>query len=138
MLHSRHLHKILFLNNGIVLNSSVTKFAKASIGSVTTYVENNRLAYGWLATVRGGRGVITLAMAGISPAEMIYLCDQNSASYGFFTPVTHIPIVNPDHVYLEPVSELVVFSYAYLDEIRQHLRQFVENGGRLTSILELI
>jgi len=86
----------------------------------------------------GGRGVITLAMAGISPAEMIYLCDQNSASYGFFTPVTHIPIVNPDHVYFEPVSELVVFSYAYLDEIKQHLRRFVENGGRLTSILELI
>lgn len=86
----------------------------------------------------GGRGVITLAMAGVSSSEMLYLCDQNSAFHGFFTPVTHIPIVKPDHVYLEPVSELVVFSYAYLDEIRKDLRQFIENGGILTSILELI
>lgn len=86
----------------------------------------------------GGRGVITLAMAGISSSEMIYLCDQNIAFHGLFTPVTHIPIVNPDHVYLEPVSELVVFSYSYFDEIKQHFQRFIENGGRLTSILELI
>ncbi|MBL9126631.1 MAG: methyltransferase domain-containing protein [Verrucomicrobiales bacterium] len=86
----------------------------------------------------GGRGVMTLAMAGITRKEIAYLCDQNAGFYGRLTPATHIPVVAPEHVFVQPVDELIVFSYAYLEEIRERLRHFVESGGRLTSFLDLI
>jgi protein-L-isoaspartate O-methyltransferase len=81
----------------------------------------------------GGRGVMTLAMAGIGPDDVAYLCDQNPSFHGLHTPATHIPVVAPEHVHSDPVDELVVFSYAYMEEIRARLAPF---PGRLTSILD--
>ncbi|MBL9138095.1 MAG: methyltransferase domain-containing protein [Verrucomicrobiales bacterium] len=86
----------------------------------------------------GGRGVMTLAMSGLGCDEVRYLCDQNASFHGLFTPATHLPVVPPEHVDREPVDELVVFSYAYLEEIRQRLSNFARRGGRFTSILDLI
>lgn len=86
----------------------------------------------------GGRGVMTLAMAGISNREIEYLCDQNSSFHGLLTPATHIPVVSPDHAESDPVDELIVFSYAYMSEIRERLHHFAGRGGRFTSILDLI
>ncbi len=83
----------------------------------------------------GGRGVMTLAMAGLGPEDIAYLCDQNTSFHGLYTPATHIPVVAPEHVHQEPVDELVVFSYAYLEEIRSRLSPF---AGKFTSILDLM
>lgn len=83
----------------------------------------------------GGRGVMTLAMTGVGPADIAYLCDQNPSFHGLYTPASHVPVVPPEHVHSEPVDELVVFSYAYMEEIRARLSPF---AGRLTSILDLI
>lgn len=86
----------------------------------------------------GGRGVMTLAMAGLGRDDVRYLCDQNASFHGLYTPATHLPVVAPEHVDREPVDELVVFSYAYLEEIRQRLSGFAGRGGRFTSILDLL
>jgi hypothetical protein len=85
-----------------------------------------------------GRGVMTLAMGGVGRDEIRYLCDQNSRFHGLLTPVTHIPVVPPEQVDMEPADELVVFSYAYLGEIRHRLAGFADRGGRFTSILDLL
>lgn len=81
----------------------------------------------------GGRGVMTLAMAGVGPEDLAYLCDQNTSFHGLYTPATHIPVVAPEHVHRQPVDTLVVFSYAYMDEIRARLKPF---EGRCVSILD--
>ena len=86
----------------------------------------------------GGRGVMTLAMAGISNAEIDYLCDQNTGFHGLYTPATHIPIVSPDHVSIDPVDELIVFSFGYLNEIRSALADFLDRGGKITSMLDFL
>jgi hypothetical protein len=78
---------------------------------------------------------MTLAMAGLGPEDIAYLCDQNTSFHGLYTPATHIPVVAPEHVHQEPVDELVVFSYAYLEEIRSRLSPF---AGKFTSILDLM
>src|SRR5690606_34793146 len=83
----------------------------------------------------GGRGVWAMAMAGLTRAEIAYLADQNPSFHGLFTPATHIPVVSPEHIRSEPVDELVVFSYAYLEEIRARVGSW---AGKYTSILELM
>lgn len=85
----------------------------------------------------GGRGVMTLAQAGISPGELTYLCDQNAAFRGLMTPKTHIPVDGPDRLARDPVDDLVVFSYGYIDEIRRHVQSLVP-GISIHPLLDLI
>lgn len=86
----------------------------------------------------GGRGVMTLAMAGLTHHEIAYLCDRNSSFHGLYTPGSHIPVVPPEQLVRDPVDELIVFSFGYLDEIRQQQSEFVARGGQITSMLELL
>ena len=86
----------------------------------------------------GGRGVMTLAMAGLTHTDIDFLCDQNQAFHGLYTPITHIPIRPPAALNENPVDELIVFSYGYLDEIRAQYTEFLGRGGRITSILDLL
>ena len=112
---------------------------RAGIDRFRTYLEQKKkdgvriAGYG-----AGGRGVMFSAMAGITSTEMAYLCDLNSSFYNLFTPVSHIPVVSPEHIEREPVDEIVVFSYAYMAEIREQLRLFLSRGGKLISVLDLI
>jgi hypothetical protein len=86
----------------------------------------------------GGRGVMTLAMVGITDREVAYLCDQNPGFHGLYTPATHIPVVAPSRIDEDPVDELLVFSYGYLDEIRSSLTGFIQRGGTITSMLDFL
>ncbi len=86
----------------------------------------------------GGRGVMTLAMVGITDREVAYLCDQNLGFHGLYTPATHIPVVAPSMIDEDPVDELLVFSYGYLDEIRLSLSGFIHRGGTVTSMLDFL
>lgn len=112
---------------------------RAGIQRFRNYLQTRRAEGAKLAGYgAGGRGVMTLAMAGITTREIEYLCDQNVSFHGLLTPATHIPVVSPDHVDAAPVDEIIVFSYAYMGEIRERLHRFAERGGRFTSILDLI
>ena len=86
----------------------------------------------------GGRGVMTLAMAGLTAADVAFLCDRNTGCHGRYTPVTHIPVVPPEQLATEPIDEVVVFSYGYMDEIRAAGRAVEERGGRFVSLLDLL
>jgi SAM-dependent methyltransferase len=112
------------------------KEVRVGIGRLRRHLEGQREAGRRVAGYgAGGRGVMTLAMAGLTRAELAYLADQNPSFHGLYTPKTHIPVVSPEHVRAEPVDELVVFSYAYLEEIRARVGG---SAGRYTSILELM
>lgn len=112
---------------------------RAGIDRFRKHVESGRAAGRRFAGYgAGGRGVMTLAMAGMTTREIEYLCDQNSSFHGLLTPATHIPVVSPDRVTSDPVDELIVFSYAYMNEIRERLDPFAKRGGKFTSILDLI
>jgi hypothetical protein len=86
----------------------------------------------------GGRGVMTLAMTGLSKNDIDYLCDRNPAFHGLLTPQTHVPVVPPEHLDRHSVDELIVFSYGYLAEIRSQFQAFESRGGRIVSMLELL
>lgn len=85
----------------------------------------------------GGRGVMTLAMTDLNQADIAYVCDRNSSFHGLLTPRSHVPVVGPDHLLVDPVGEVIVFSFGYMDEIRQQLHEFEARGGRIVSLLDV-
>jgi hypothetical protein len=103
------------------------------------YVQS-RVAAGWTVAGygAGGRGVMTLAMADLNGELMAYLGDQNPSFHGFYAPCSHVPIVSPDYLLKHPTDEVIVFSFGYLDEIRQQLSEYDRRGGRFVSLLELL
>lgn len=86
----------------------------------------------------GGRGVMTLAMAGLHNDDIAYVCDQNTSFHGLYTPRSHVPVVAPSHLLEDPVDEVIVFSFGYLNEIREQLVEYTGRGGKLVSLLELL
>jgi len=86
----------------------------------------------------GGRGIMTLAMSGVGNEEMAYLCDVNSSIHGYYTPKSHLLLVDPQHLLEDWVDEVVVFSFGYMQEISMELSEYTARGGKLISLLELL
>lgn len=107
---------------------------------VRAQIEQGRRVAGYGA---GGRGVMTLALAGLTACDIAYLCDANPALHDRYTPATHVPVVPPQHLIDDPVDEVIVFSYGYLDEIRAQWNSVApasrpEDGCRFTSLLDVL
>ena len=85
-----------------------------------------------------GRGVTTLAMAGLTADHLEFVVDGNLNLHGCYTPVTNLSIVGPDFVTNKVVDEVIVFNYAYINEIRTTLSSFLENGGTVVSVIDLL
>jgi hypothetical protein len=49
-----------------------------------------------------------------------------------------VPIRSPEHVYDEPVDEIVVFNYGYFREIAESHERFLQTGGQFHSLLDLL
>ncbi len=81
---------------------------------------------------------MALAMAGLHNEDIAYLCDQNESFHNLLTPRSHIPVVAPARLLMDPTDEAIVFSFGYMNEIRQQLKPYETGGGRLTSLLELL
>jgi SAM-dependent methyltransferase len=94
-----------------------------------------RTVAGWGA---GGRGVMTLAYAGLGPDDVAYLVDRNPHAHGYVAPGSHVPVVAPEHLDAEPVDDLIVFSYGYIDEIRDQIRGELDTQPELVSVLDLL
>ncbi|CAN5718446.1 MAG: methyltransferase domain-containing protein [Pyrinomonadaceae bacterium] len=86
----------------------------------------------------GGRGVMALAMADLDNRDITYLCDQNTSFHNLLTPRSHVPVAAPERLLTEPTDESIVFSFGYMNEIRQQLAPYEERGGKLISLLDLI
>jgi len=85
----------------------------------------------------GGRGVLTLVMAGFTPKDIEFVCDRNVSLHGLLTPGSRIPVVPPEHLLADPVEEVIVFSFGYMEEIKRALGEYLRRGGRLVSFLDL-
>jgi SAM-dependent methyltransferase len=85
----------------------------------------------------GGRGVMTLA-ASATDQDFLFVCDQNQAFHGMLTPGAHIPVAPPARINRAEVDEVIVFSFGYIDEIREQYANFLAQGGRITSLKDLL
>ena len=85
-----------------------------------------------------GRGVTTLAMAGLGKDHLEFVVDGNCALHGGYTPVSDLRIVGPDAVSKENIDEVIVFNYAYIHEIRDTLSDYIASGGEVVSVIDLL
>jgi 2-polyprenyl-3-methyl-5-hydroxy-6-metoxy-1,4-benzoquinol methylase len=103
------------------------------------HVESGKAAGKRFAGYGGwGRGVTTLAMAGLTANHLEFVVDGNRNLHGCYTPVTSLPIVGPESVNRQAVDEVIVFNYAYINEIRNTLSEFIERGGKVVSVIDLL
>ena len=85
-----------------------------------------------------GRGVTTLAIAGLGPQDLEFVVDENRKLSGGFTPVTNIPIISPDLLTIDRADTVIVFNYAYIDEIVESNSAFIANGGVFISVQDIL
>jgi SAM-dependent methyltransferase len=116
-------------------NSSVARAYDNLRSYITSEKDNGRRLAGYGGW---GRGVTTLAMAELDKSYLEFIVDKNPKLHGYFTPVTHLEIVSPTYVTRDRIDEIVVFNYAYLDEIRAAHSEFIAEGGIIRSVLEIM
>lgn len=110
-----------------------------SFENLRRYIELGRLAGRRYAGYGGwGRGVTTLAMAKLTDRHLEFVVDGNRNLEGCFTPATGLRITGPSSVSRDVVDEVIVFNYAYMSEIKAGLSEFIENGGMVRSVLDLL
>jgi hypothetical protein len=110
-----------------------------SLGNLREYVDAGRASGRRFAGYGGwGRGVTTLAMAGLTAKHLEYVVDGNPNLRGCFTPVSGLRIEDPESLSREAVDEVIVFNYGYIEEIKTTLSGFIANGGKVVSVIDLL
>ncbi len=122
--------------------STYTAFAsdaEARLRALREYIRDARAAGRTVAGYgAGGRGVLTIAQAGLTADDIAYVCDGNSAFHGKLMPGSRVPVVAPSQLQREPVDDVIVFSYGYIDEIRAGLADVEASGTRFSSLIDLL
>jgi SAM-dependent methyltransferase len=128
--------------NGFDLAETYTAFAadaEARLRALREYVRDARAAGRTVAGYgAGGRGVLTIAQAGLTADDIAYVCDGNSAFHGLLMPGSRVPVAAPSRLRDEPVDEVIVFSYGYIEEIRHSLADVASRGTRISSLIDLL
>jgi len=82
-----------------------------------------------------GRGVNTLVMANIDNNLLSYIYDMNKGLHGKKTPVSRIDVCPPEQLFNDNPDEMIVFSYGYLDEIKE---MYKDHPVKIISMLSLM
>lgn len=85
----------------------------------------------------GGRGVMTLAAIPYGN-KISFICDNNTMMEGLYTPKTHIKIVNPSYLKENPVDILIVFSFGYIEEIKQQIKTITDKDIKVINLLDIL
>jgi SAM-dependent methyltransferase len=64
----------------------------------------------------GHQALAVISLAGLA-GKIKYVVDSADFKQGRFTPATHIPIVHPSRLKLDPVDAVIVMAAAYSDEV---------------------
>jgi 2-polyprenyl-3-methyl-5-hydroxy-6-metoxy-1,4-benzoquinol methylase len=85
----------------------------------------------------GGRGVMTLAAMN-NGHKLEYLVDQKPKGAGLFCPKTGIPIFGLEKLENDPVDEVIVFSFGYMQEIKHDLMNMGYQESQIYSMIDVL
>jgi SAM-dependent methyltransferase len=85
----------------------------------------------------GGRGVMTLAAMG-NASRLSYLVDKKPKRQGLVVPKTGIPLVDVEALRSDPVDEILVFSFGYMQEIQAEVGAMGYAPARFHSLLDIL
>jgi hypothetical protein len=70
----------------------------------------------------GHQALATIALLGLA-GDIRYVVDSAPFKQNKFTPASHIPIVAPAHLNIEPVRAIIVMAASYSDEVARNIRR---------------
>lgn len=118
---------------------SFSELVRLAFANLRSFILDRSKEGKTVATYGGwGRGVTSLAMADLGPNEIKFVIDSNERLHGKYTPVSSIPIVGPAEVSRADVDIIIVFNHAYMEDIARTMKEFVDTGGVLISVLDLL
>ena len=85
----------------------------------------------------GGRGVMTLANMKNS-SQLDFLIEKNPKSKKIYTPSSNLPVVSLDYLNENPIDEILVFSYGYMDEIKEELKTYGYQKNQIISFIDVM
>ncbi|MGB8853808.1 MAG: class I SAM-dependent methyltransferase [Pirellulales bacterium] len=85
----------------------------------------------------GGRGVMTMS-AMKNASRLRYLVDKKPKRPGLLAPKSGVPVVGPDGLQVDPVNDIIVFSFGYFEEIRDEVGQIGYRPEQLHSLVDIL
>ena len=77
-----------------------------------------------------GRANTILQFCGIDSSHLEYIIDDSPPKQGFFTPGSHIEIVDKKILKDKSYDYILLFAWAFLDEIAKKNIEFLKKGGK--------
>ena len=84
------------------------------------------------------KGLTVLTYTGLGKEVFPYGVDDSPAKQGYFTPVSHIPIISREQITEYP-DYFIVLAYNYIDAIKEkpEIIKYLAEGGHLINIMTL-
>jgi len=85
----------------------------------------------------GGRGIMTLS-ALKNADKLQYIVDKKPKASGVYAPKFHLPVYEIDQLEKQPVDEVIVFSFGYMKEIKEDLKNMGYKENQILSMLDIL
>ena len=96
-----------------------------------TYIKQLESEHQTIAIWGAGHQGFTLAFTTDMLGKVKYIIDSARFKQGRFAPASHVPIVAPDHFFLDPVDEILIVAPGYTDEIADTIHKKFGSGVRI-------
>jgi len=118
---------------------SFQKDVEASFGRLRSYIEDGiKIGRKFVSYGGGPRGVSTLAMAKLDKSHLSFVSDGNVNLQGCYVPVSGFEIRSPMDINRSEADEVIVTNYSYIEEIESTLQGFINQGGKVISVLDIL
>ena len=114
----RHLH---------VFKNKVLDFKMQLNSLLENLISNDKKIIGYGAS---GRANTILQFCNIDSSTLDYIIDDSPVKQGLYTPGSHIKIVDKSILEKNLHEYVLLFAWAFVDEIAKRNKTFLENGGK--------
>lgn len=81
------------------------------------------------------KGNTLINYAGVKPDLLPYICDSANSKIGKFMPGSHIPILSPEVLRIDPPDDLIILPWNIADEIKLQLADLAVSGTRFVTFV---
>ena len=121
---SMHLNTITPYTN---FSSKVKKLRSEIMNGLRKIKEDKKRIVGYGASARGNT---TLCYCNIDTTIIDYIADKNELKQNRYTPLTHIPILNPEKILEDMPDYVLIIAWNFSDEIILQLDEYKKRGGK--------
>ncbi len=90
--------------------------------------KNGRSIVGYGAS---GRANTIIQYCGITEKHIDFMIDDGPAKHGLFTPGSHLEVKSNEALKKKKPDYILLFAWAFFDEIAKKLEGYLEKGGRI-------